>query len=61
MLFRIVIRKDPDQTPSSKSQTGKAMIICRLLLQKQPGLGLNCVFRLFWQETKFKNFRTFTI
>ena len=35
--------------------------LIRLLLQKQSGLDLCCLFRLFWQATSVRNFIMFTI
>ena len=46
MLVRIANREDPDQTAS---------------FQKQFDLGLHCLSRLLWQETRVRNFRTFTV
>ena len=46
MLVRITNREDPDQTASEK---------------KQSDLGLCCLSRHFWQTTRVKNFRTYTL
>ena len=46
-LVRIASREDPG--------------LIRLLLKKQPDLGLCCLPRAFWQASSIQNFRTFTI
>ena len=35
--------------------------LIRLLLKKQPDLGLPCLSRPFWQATSVQNFKTFRI
>ena len=42
-------------------RTANRKTLIRLLLQKQSGLGLHCLSRLFWQDASVQNLRTFTV